>query len=79
MKVLVTGGRGFIGSAIVHRLIERGQEVVVYDIAAWDKKAITVFNVKMYFLKSQMRKKPSQVLGGCHSNFKSNTPIGGGL
>ena len=31
MKTLVTGGAGFIGSHIVDRLIERGDEVVVYD------------------------------------------------
>ncbi|HTE48975.1 MAG TPA: SDR family NAD(P)-dependent oxidoreductase [Candidatus Paceibacterota bacterium] len=31
MKAFVTGGAGFIGSHIVDRLIERGDEVVVYD------------------------------------------------
>ena len=31
MRVLVTGGAGFIGSHIVDRLVERGHEVVVVD------------------------------------------------
>ncbi len=32
MRVLVTGGAGFIGSAIVDQLVDRGHEVVVIDL-----------------------------------------------
>jgi UDP-glucose 4-epimerase len=31
MKVLVTGGAGFIGSVVVEQLVERGHEVVAFD------------------------------------------------
>ncbi len=31
MKVLVTGGAGYIGSVVVEQLVESGQEVVVFD------------------------------------------------
>jgi UDP-glucose 4-epimerase len=34
MKVMVTGGSGFIGSHVVDALIESGHEVLIYDLAS---------------------------------------------
>src|SRR5437870_10805789 len=42
MKVLVTGGGGFLGSHLVERLRERGHEIVVprradHDLTVWNE------------------------------------------
>ena len=39
MKVLVTGGAGYIGSHTVHQLIQDGHDVVVYDNLSKGHKA----------------------------------------
>ena len=33
MTVMVTGGTGFIGNRIIRKLVERGQEVLCFDLA----------------------------------------------
>jgi len=41
MKILVTGGSGFIGSHLVNNLVERGAEVIVLDnLTSGDKKNV---------------------------------------
>lgn len=48
MKVLVTGGAGFIGSHIVDQLIEEGYEVCIIDNMSHGKKENINKNAKFY-------------------------------
>ena len=33
MSIMVTGGTGFIGHRIIRKLVDRGEEVVCFDLA----------------------------------------------
>jgi|APSaa5957512622_1039677.scaffolds.fasta_scaffold62939_1 UDP-glucose 4-epimerase len=50
MKVLITGGAGFIGSLLVDRLVEKGNEVVVVDNFSTGKKENLNSSMKFYDL-----------------------------
>ena len=56
MKVLVTGGAGFIGSNLVDRLIMEGHEVVVVDNLATGKRANLNRQARFYKVDIQGRR-----------------------
>jgi UDP-glucose 4-epimerase len=46
MKILLTGGAGFIGSAIADMLAEKGHQVIVYDVGTWDTNMGNIQHIK---------------------------------
>ena len=57
-NILVTGGSGFIGSAIVNYLVHRGHKVIVFDNNSRGKiKRLIGVKNKIKFIKGDIRNK----------------------
>lgn len=69
MKILVTGGAGFIGSHIVKRLLTDGHEVRVLDNIARNVNHVSGLDVE--FIKGDIRDKPTviEAMRGCEVVF----------
>ena len=48
MKVLVTGGAGFLGSSLVEKLIEQGHQVAVVDDLSRGKESQVHPDAKLF-------------------------------
>lgn len=64
MKVLVTGGAGYIGSVVVAELIRAGHDVVVYDNLGHGFRQAVPSNVPLVIGDIADREKLTTVLGG---------------
>ncbi|MEX2007733.1 MAG: NAD(P)-dependent oxidoreductase [Candidatus Levyibacteriota bacterium] len=58
MKILVTGGAGYLGSVLVGKLLERGHEATVLDALMFGGESILpfIYNKKFTFIKADVRK-----------------------
>jgi nucleoside-diphosphate-sugar epimerase len=65
MKILVTGGSGFIGSRLVSHLTERGEEVHVLDLPNATEKRIQLDSVRVYSGSITNPVDVGQALEGC--------------
>ena len=55
--ILVTGGSGFIGSAITKYLVENKKKVIVFDKIPEEVKSFKRVKDKIHFIKGDIRNK----------------------
>ena len=80
MKVLVTGNQGYIGSVLVPLLIERGYEVIGYDVGYYKECILFDDQTKIKQISKDIRDVNSEDLYGIdaiiHLAALSNDPLG---
>jgi nucleoside-diphosphate-sugar epimerase len=55
MRVLVTGGAGYIGCCVVEELLRRGHEPIVFDTYYWGKESLDPFSDKVKLIEGDCR------------------------
>jgi dTDP-glucose 4,6-dehydratase len=79
MRVLVTGGAGFIGSHFVHRLAAAGDEVVVLDKLTYAGNRANLEGVEHEFVEGDIAdaKAVAEAAAGCEAivNFAAETHV----
>ena len=84
MKVLVTGGAGFIGSFIVDELVRRGHEVIIFDSldpqVHLDGRPPDYLNKDARFVQGDVRDRDAlfKALGNCEVVFHEAGAVGVG-
>ncbi len=81
MKILITGGAGYIGSHAVKLFLEKGYEVVVFDnLSRGHRQSLEIlkFLGKLTFIKGDLRKKKDLEKVFQKNNFEAVTHCGSG-
>ncbi|MDO8487534.1 MAG: SDR family oxidoreductase [Candidatus Curtissbacteria bacterium] len=61
--ILVTGGAGYVGSVLVQKLLDRGQQIRIFDRFYFGEKSISSFSNKVDIVRGDVRSFPENVLG----------------
>ncbi len=64
MKLLVTGGAGYIGCVLVPRLLERGYKVRILDRLYWGDEPLAAFRDRVELVTADVREMPATALDG---------------
>jgi dTDP-L-rhamnose 4-epimerase len=80
MRVLVTGGAGFVGSHVTETLLDAGHEVVVVDARA-DRGAADVRDPRAEYRTHELQdaERVTAALGGCHAVSHQAAMVGLGV
>lgn len=80
MKVLVTGGAGFIGGALVTAALERGDDVVVLDSLRPDVHgSAPELDPRVTFIRADVRELPTHALDGIDLVYHQAAKVGLGV